>query len=207
MKNLSGDLARKGFTLIEILVVLILLAILAAAVFPVLTQQTDDADPIRVANDLSSIKTGVQTFRLDLRPEFPGDLEDLAYAPATTIERSVDGDVYGATLAGRWNGPYIDAGLTSAATAQVTGNAIGTGFGAQIQNEIVCFDRAANDVATPSAISCDNGVDAVALRITGLTADMFNQIDEVIDGSASATAGNFRFVDATDAYYFLSPYH
>jgi type II secretion system protein G len=205
MKNLSGSLARKGFTLIEILVVLILLAILAAAVFPVLTQQTDDADPVRVANDLSSIKTGVQTFRLDLRPEFPGDLEDLAHAPATATERSADGTVYGTTLPSRWNGPYIDAGLTAAATAQVTGNAIATGFGAQIQNEIVCFDRAPGTNAATGS-TCVNGTHSVALRVTGLSADMFNRIDEVIDGTASDNNGNFRYVGG-DAYYFLSPYH
>jgi prepilin-type N-terminal cleavage/methylation domain-containing protein len=46
---------QAGFTLIEILVALILISLLVAAVFPVVTQQARQADAPRLANDLTNI--------------------------------------------------------------------------------------------------------------------------------------------------------
>lgn len=203
MKSHRAGCQQSGFTLIEILVVLILLAILAAAVFPLVTQQTGTADPVRVANDLATIKTGAQSFRLDLRPRFPGDLEDLGFKPSTT-EHSVEGTPYNTTtLADRWNGPYIDAALAeSQNTTKFSGSAFATGYSAQIQNPLVCYNRAANTVET----SCSKEAHAVAVEITGLDATMFNAIDVVIDGAAVSSSGNFR-MPSSSAYYFLAPFH
>ena len=201
---------RSGFTLIEVLVTLILLAVLAAAVFPVVTQQSAEADPVRAANDLGSIRSAVESFRLNVRPEFPGDLEDLAFAPATTVEASVDGTVYGTSLPSEWNGPYLDVALTTAAGAQQTGHAFETAFGGDVQNDLVCVLATGVPIANQAA--CTQGTHSVGAKVTGWSLDQFNEIDALVDGTASATTGKLRFVDLDTsgtpetAVYIVAPY-
>ena len=88
---------RKGFTLLEILLVVGLLALLAAFVVPALTRQGEQAkmglaeaaiganSPLSQAIDLFQVNTG----------QFPKELKFLLEAP--------DDD----DLAERWRGPYI----------------------------------------------------------------------------------------------------
>ena len=83
MFEYSRRIGRDGFTLIEVLVTLLLLSLLAAAVFPVITQQVSRGEPVKASQDLSSIRTGIETFSLNVRPSYPGDLDDLI-APITT---------------------------------------------------------------------------------------------------------------------------
>ena len=51
----TRDGNRPGFTLIEVLVTLVLVGLLVAFVFPVVSQQVDEADPPRAANDLANL--------------------------------------------------------------------------------------------------------------------------------------------------------
>src|SRR5437667_6544193 len=69
--------ARSGFTLIETVVTVGLLAVLAAFVVPTVIRKADSADPVKVANDLNAISTAIQTFSSDLKGIFPGDIQDL----------------------------------------------------------------------------------------------------------------------------------
>lgn len=193
---------REGFTLIEILVSLILLALLVAAVFPVVTQQVSQGDPVRTANDLSSIKTAVNSFRLDVRPQFPGDLEDLVFSPSAGDDLNIEGDPFNDGVAARWNGPYLDAALVEL-DGLVPGDAMSTGFGRQIQNELACFDGGTN---ADDANTCDKGTHSVAVKIAAVEEDEFNLIDELIDGTADSTTGNFRLLGTEVAYYLLSPF-
>ena len=211
MKNDVTFRGREGFTLIEVLVTLILLAVLAAAVFPIVTQRSGAADPVRGASDLTSIRSGVEAFRLDVRPEFPGDLEDLTYAPATTVEAAVDGTVYGTTLPGQWNGPYLETNGAVSTAAQVTGDVFKTAYGADVQNDLVCVTAAGLPIANQSA--CTRGTHSVAVKVEGWSLDQFNEIDELVDGTANVSAGRLRYVDAdSDAntpsigVYVLAPF-
>src|SRR5215208_3539041 len=69
--------SRRGFTLIETVVTVGLIAVLAAFVVPSVLRKADAADPVKVANDLNSISTAVQSFASDVKGALPGDLEDL----------------------------------------------------------------------------------------------------------------------------------
>src|SRR5690606_25381907 len=75
---------RAGVTLIEVLVCLMLLSLLAAAVFPVVTRRADREEPRRVAEDLSALGAAVERFAGDLDGALPSDLEDLAARPDRT---------------------------------------------------------------------------------------------------------------------------
>ncbi len=82
-----------GFTLIEIMLVVVIIAILAAMVVPRLTGRTEEARRKRAAVDLASLEQAIDLFELDIG-RFPTSLTDLAQQPASIPE-------------GSWHGPYL----------------------------------------------------------------------------------------------------
>ncbi|MCE5229485.1 type II secretion system major pseudopilin GspG [bacterium] len=90
---------RRAFTLVEIMVVVIVLAILAAAVLPnVLGQGRDNQARVAVAQtEVSGFVTALNGFRMDMR-RYPTESEGLA-ALRTRPENLGESD-------GTWRGPY-----------------------------------------------------------------------------------------------------
>src|SRR4051812_14858215 len=112
--------ARRGFTLIETVVTVGLLAVLAAFVVPTVIRKADAADPVKLANDLNSISTAVQTFSSDLKGVLPGDIQDLTQpllintlcdrvnpCDSTVTHRST----YSGAQTLLWKGPYLSASI------------------------------------------------------------------------------------------------
>lgn len=56
---------QRGFTLIEIMVVVAILAILGAAVVPKIMNRPDDARVVRAKQDISSFEAALQLYKLD----------------------------------------------------------------------------------------------------------------------------------------------
>jgi general secretion pathway protein G len=88
---MSPSLHRSGFTLIELIVVIALLAVLAAVVAPNLLGKASDANRKSAAIQLEKIGSSVELYRIETG-RYPASLEDLVNKP-----QDVD----------RWNGPYI----------------------------------------------------------------------------------------------------
>jgi prepilin-type N-terminal cleavage/methylation domain-containing protein len=216
--NAARALNRAGFTLIEILVTLILLSLLVAAVFPVVTQQLGQADAPRLANDLASVRSGIEAFNANVRKGFPGDLEDLIYEPVTSGTGGGDADVAGTNyisqLSNRWNGPYADFTATEA-TSQASGNLFESGFSAFVDYDLTCFDPASG-ADGDAGTSCANGY-FVAVKINDLTLTDFTKVNELFDGSGETnsstvarTSGKMRCVVSSTncgpAYYLAVPF-
>lgn len=87
---------RKGFTLIELVVVILILAILAALIVPRIVGRTDDAKRAKAASDISTLRSQVQVYKVDVGT-FPEQLMDLRTRPS----EGADG----------WRGPYLDKEL------------------------------------------------------------------------------------------------
>ena len=102
---------RTGFTLVELLVTLILLGLLTAIVFPIVVQQIDDAEPTKVANDLANIKTGIEVFHLNVRPRWPGDLEDLTHLLDAANDEDIEGTLVNAGAVNRLRRAWRSRGV------------------------------------------------------------------------------------------------
>ncbi len=95
MKTPFKTRARRGFTLIELMVVVLIIAVLAALVVPKLTQYQDDAKYGAAKGQIARIASILQKFRLDC-DRFPTSEEGL------NALMSPPGDATG------WKGPYLD---------------------------------------------------------------------------------------------------
>jgi len=218
---------RKGFTLVETIVTLAVMAVLVAVMAPTVIQKADDGDPVRLANDLRAIGTGVQVFATDVKGVFPGDLEDLTQRVvptnavcATTL--SCDSVIshratYTPEQVVQWSGPYLAASIGFQAGSQLR-----SGFAGQIQNTLHRFDANRNAIEQFSAQEgvsnsncaiglstfCDQNQLFVAVAIVQLTPSELQQLNGIIDGSNEGTApgalGRFRYIGST-GYYLASP--
>lgn len=92
----SGRNAQKGFTLIEVLVVVIILGVLASLVVPRLAGRTEEARAAAAQSDIEGgIALAVDLYEAD-NGRYPEKLEDLIAPPAN---------------ARNWKGPYLKKGV------------------------------------------------------------------------------------------------
>lgn len=95
----SGLLSRKGFTLVEIMLVVIIIGVLAGMVLPRFAGRTEQAKMARARVDIAAIGTALDLYELDLG-SYPKKLEELVTAGAPSgVDESV------------WHGPYLKKGL------------------------------------------------------------------------------------------------
>jgi prepilin-type N-terminal cleavage/methylation domain-containing protein len=175
---------RKGFTLVEVLVILAILAALAAILVPTVSNQVRKADVGRVTGDLTNLRSGVEAFLVNVH-RYPGAINHMTH-PITTSQQDVMGSLYPQGLAGRWEGPYIDRLLND--------DVLPTGFGGDIQ--------AAFRVDTVALVPY------LTIRIKGIAEPEFLLIDAQLDDGHGADAGRLRWftgdTTAPDSIHFYA---
>lgn len=95
MRNLSVSRTRRGFTLIEMLVVILIISILAAMIIPRLFGHTDDAKIAKAKADIAQLESSLQDYRLS-NGTFPSTEDGLQ---ALVVQPSD---------APNWKGPYLE---------------------------------------------------------------------------------------------------
>jgi len=87
---------RLGFTLVEMLLVLVILATLAAIVYPKVMGRTRQANETAVKTQINSFKTALDAFEIDngFYPKGRNGLQELFTQPRDAV---------------KWHGPYMDS--------------------------------------------------------------------------------------------------
>ena len=94
----------KGFTLVEILIVVVILGILAAIVIPQFTSASEEAKQSSLVSDLQAVRSQIELFKIQHNDQLPGTIP--AGSPATFVTAmTTNTDQYGA--AGGRFGPYM----------------------------------------------------------------------------------------------------
>ena len=107
MVALARQRMKKGFTLVEVLVVVVVIAILAAVVLPKFVNSGLRSKESALRSDLKLSRNAVEMFHNDC-DAWPNSLADLAVttAPANGVDDSGNSK---AIIAANWKGPYVAA--------------------------------------------------------------------------------------------------
>lgn len=131
--------SRKGFTLIEILIVVIILGILAAIVIPQFTNASEDARKSSVATQLQTIRSAVELYKLQHGDSYPTStgLVGGTFSWTSLVNTSISYD-------GKTVGPYLQQTplnpMNNSATTATTA-AAGVGWVFDAQGRIFAVDK------------------------------------------------------------------
>lgn len=97
--------ARRGFTLIEIMVVVIVIGVIAALIVPNLFDKAGKAKRSVAKQQVATLENAVQLFQQDYS-RFPDSLEELANPPADA-EGASPPSIKQKDLADPWGNPFV----------------------------------------------------------------------------------------------------
>ena len=94
--------AKSGFTLGEILIVVVILGILAAIVIPQFTEASTEAKNSSLMTDLQTMRSQIELFKIQHNDDLPGAHATTSFAEAMIGTTDIVGDSTGSDY-----GPYV----------------------------------------------------------------------------------------------------
>jgi len=124
---------RKGFTLVEMLIVVVILGILAAIVIPQISDASEEAKLSTLVSDLQMVRSQIQLYKLQHKAALPGTVNGAAnFGDAMTKYTDSDGKlaatqapadgVYGPYLQKMPKNPFNNSNEVSIGTASPSGD-------------------------------------------------------------------------------------
>ncbi len=103
---------RRGFTLIEVLIVVVIMAVLAATIIPQFSSSTNDAKDSALKFNMHTMRSQIELYKLHHLGEYPDEIGDASngYLPQMTQATDVDGGTGTAGTSYPY-GPYIEGDL------------------------------------------------------------------------------------------------
>lgn len=95
--------AKSGFTLVEILIVVVILGILAAIVIPQFTEASTEAKTSSLCTDLQTVRSQIELYKVQHNDLLPGATASVTFEQALTQKTDIDG----ALNASGAYGPYL----------------------------------------------------------------------------------------------------
>lgn len=122
--------AKHGFTLVEILIVVVILGILAAIVIPQFTDAATESKQSSLVSDLQTIRSQIELYKVQHNDNLPGTDSSGDFVTAMTTKT----DQYGAA-AGTFGpymreiprNPFVDGVASNTVTTGATAITVGTG--------------------------------------------------------------------------------
>lgn len=163
----ARKMVRKGFTLVEILIVVVILGILAAIVIPQFTNASTAAKASSVLSQLQTLRSQVELYKNQHNNEFPtsdGTLTGTWDWTKMTSKTDIDGAV-GTTAGTHIYGPYMQQAPKNPFVVTASQTEFGTavdGTDGWVVNTTTGVIRAAVPTATAAEQNMDTTNDAVA---------------------------------------------
>ncbi len=101
--------AKSGFTLVEILIVVVILGILAAIVIPQFSEASTEARTNSLCADLQTIRSQIQLYKIQHSDTLPGTVTGVDFEASMTGYTDFDGEVWVATSTGTKYGRYLQS--------------------------------------------------------------------------------------------------
>ncbi len=140
--------AKSGFTLVEILIVVVILGILAAIVIPQFTEASTEAKLSSLCTDLQTVRSQIELYKVQHNDNLPGVVNGTHtagadFVAALTGETDVHGD------AGSEYGPYLQKipmnQFNELDTIEIDGTLGGGDFGWQFDTTSGAFHADTDD--------------------------------------------------------------
>jgi general secretion pathway protein G len=112
--------AKSGFTLVEILIVVVILGILAAIVIPQFTDASTEAKTSSLCSDLQTMRSQIELYKIQHNDQLPG-------AGAATFVQAMTGQTNVAGAVGTDFGPYLQKIPSNAFAPTAVQNVVLTG--------------------------------------------------------------------------------
>lgn len=121
--------SRKGFTLVEILIVVVILGILAAIVIPQFSQASTEARESSLSSNLQAIRSQIELYKIQHNDVLPADAAALTaglttqtgWNGAAWVDLATSGTAYGPYMKKVPANPFNNLNVIAGATAATAG--------------------------------------------------------------------------------------
>lgn len=185
LKNIKSR--RSGFTMIEVIVSLAIIAVMVAVMLPSLSSRLRTANSSNLAQNMKTLNDAIQKYRENVG-YYPSQLASLVTKP-TTASTDACGTTLSTTDVALWQGPYLSLTVTS--------------NGLQSADAVIRNALTRTPTTTSSSTVMDGTLSIIADNVTTAVA---TDVEGALDaGSADFNAGTVRYVSSTLILTYLIP--